>query len=149
MLSVKIYRNLKRNFCYGIYFNKFHTICKVKFQKCDHRIGNAFTFCTDIPFARISIARKKNSTFTWRLKHMTIVRLFLLPFCLKHISYFHNILWLGTDSATSFLPLYLLLSPSRNCLFCNHRPPRGRDSIWVVLFHHYIHAHKIICFFNT
>ena len=98
---------------------------------------------------RISIARKKNSTFSWRLKHMTIVGLFLLPFCLKHISYFHNILWLGTDSATSFLPLYLLLSPSRNCLFCNHRPPRGRDSIWVVLFHHYIHAHKIICFFNT
>jgi hypothetical protein len=36
MLSVKIYRNLRRNFCYGIYFNKFHAICKGKFQKCDH-----------------------------------------------------------------------------------------------------------------
>ena len=36
MLSVKIYRNLKRNLFYGIYFNKFHAICKGKFQKCDH-----------------------------------------------------------------------------------------------------------------
>jgi hypothetical protein len=36
MLSVKIYRNWRRNFCYGIYFNKFHAICKGKFQKCDH-----------------------------------------------------------------------------------------------------------------
>jgi hypothetical protein len=27
---------LRRNFCYGIYFNKFHAICKGKFQKCDH-----------------------------------------------------------------------------------------------------------------
>jgi hypothetical protein len=44
MLSVKIYWNLKRNICYGIYFNKFHAICKGKFQKC----GNTFTFCTDI-----------------------------------------------------------------------------------------------------
>ena len=44
MLSVKIYRNWRRNFCYGIYFNKFHAICKGKFQKC----GNTFTFCTDI-----------------------------------------------------------------------------------------------------
>jgi hypothetical protein len=35
-LSVKIYRNLRRNFCYGIYFNKLHAICKGKFQKCDH-----------------------------------------------------------------------------------------------------------------
>jgi hypothetical protein len=26
---------MRRNFCYGIYFNKFHAICKVKFQKCD------------------------------------------------------------------------------------------------------------------
>ena len=59
MLSVKFYRNLRRNLFYGIYFNKFHTICKEKFQKCDHRIGNTFTFCTDI-----SIARKKNPTFT-------------------------------------------------------------------------------------
>ena len=51
MLSVKFYRNLRRNLFYGIYFNKFHTICKGKFHKCDHRIGNTFTFCTDIPFA--------------------------------------------------------------------------------------------------
>jgi hypothetical protein len=36
MLSVKIYRNLRGNFCYGIYFNKFYAICKGKFQKCDH-----------------------------------------------------------------------------------------------------------------
>jgi hypothetical protein len=33
---------------------------------------------------------------------------------------------LGTDAATSFLPLYLLLSPSRNYLFCNHHPSQGR-----------------------
>jgi hypothetical protein len=26
MLSVKIYRNLRRNFCYEIYFNKSHAI---------------------------------------------------------------------------------------------------------------------------
>ena len=31
MLSVKFYRNLRRNLFYGIYFNKFHTICKEKF----------------------------------------------------------------------------------------------------------------------
>ena len=36
MLSVKIYRNLKRYFVYGIYFHTFHAICKGKFQKCDH-----------------------------------------------------------------------------------------------------------------
>jgi hypothetical protein len=36
MLSVKIYRNLRRNICYGIYFSKFHAICKGKFKKCDH-----------------------------------------------------------------------------------------------------------------
>ena len=118
MLSVKFYRNLKRNLFYGIYFNKFHTICKEKFKKCDHRIGNTFTFCTDIPFAaHFNCAEKKS---------MTIVQIFLGYLCLKHISYFHNILWLGTDAATSFLPLYLLLSPSRNYLFCNHHPSQGR-----------------------
>ena len=80
--------------------------------------GNTFTFCTDIPFAaHFNCAEKKS---------MTIVQIFLGYLCLKHISYFHNILWLGTDAATSFLPLYLLLSPSRNYLFCNHHPPRGR-----------------------
>ena len=123
MLSVKFYRNLRRNLFYGIYFNKFHTICKEKFQKCDHRIGNTFTFCTDIPFAEHFNCAEKNS-FIYVKTHMTFVGFFWLPFCLKHISYFHNILWLGTDAATSFLPLYLLLSPSRNYLFCNHRPPR-------------------------
>jgi hypothetical protein len=95
-----------------------------KIQKCDHRIGNTFTFCTDIPFAaHFNCAEKKS--FIYVKTHMTFVGFFWLPFCLKHISYFHNILWLGTDAATSFLPLYLLLSPSRNYLFCNHRPPRG------------------------
>ena len=66
------------------------------------------------------------------LKYMTIVRiLFWLPFCLKHISYFHNILWLDTDATTSFLPLYLPLSPSRNYLFCNLRPPMGGGGVGV------------------
>ena len=36
MLSVKIYRNFRRYFVYGIYFHTFHAICKGKFQKCDH-----------------------------------------------------------------------------------------------------------------
>jgi hypothetical protein len=36
MSSVKFDRNLRRNIFYGIYFNKFHAICKGKFQKCDH-----------------------------------------------------------------------------------------------------------------
>jgi hypothetical protein len=39
MLSVKFYRNLKKKLFYGIYFNKFHTICKEKFKKCDHRMA--------------------------------------------------------------------------------------------------------------
>ena len=36
LLSVKFYRNLRRNLLYGIYFNKSYAICKGKFQKCDH-----------------------------------------------------------------------------------------------------------------
>ena len=36
MLNIKFYRYLRRNLFYGIYFNKFHNICKEKFQKCDH-----------------------------------------------------------------------------------------------------------------
>jgi hypothetical protein len=43
--------------------------------------------------------------FIYVKTHMTFVGFFWLPFCLKHISYFHNILWLGTDAATSFLPI--------------------------------------------
>ena len=134
-------KNLRRNLFYGIYFNKFHTICKEKFQKCDHRIGNTFTFCTDIPFAtHFNCAEKK----ILHLREEQLCRFFWLPFCLKHISYFHNISWLGTDAATSFLPLYLLLSPSRYYLFCINRPPPGWGKIWVVLLHHYIHAYKLM-----
>ena len=36
LLSVKFYRNLRRNLFYRIYFSKFYAICKGKFQKCDH-----------------------------------------------------------------------------------------------------------------
>jgi hypothetical protein len=123
MLSVTFYRNLRRNLFYGIYSNKFHTICREKFQKCDHRIGNTFTFCTDIPFAaHFNCAEKKSYIYVKNLNTWQLCGFFLLPFCLKYISYFHNILWLGTDAATSFLPFYLLLSPSRNYLFCHHRP---------------------------
>jgi hypothetical protein len=43
-----------------------------------------------------------------------------------------------------FLPLYLLLSPSRYYLFCINRPPPGWGKIWVVLLHHYIHAYKLM-----
>ena len=76
------YRNLRRNLFYGIYFIKFHTICKEKFQKCDHRIGNTVTFCTDIPFAtHFNCAGEKNLHLREELKHMTIVRIFFLPFC--------------------------------------------------------------------
>ena len=125
MLSVKFYRNLRRNLFYGIYFSKFHNICKEKFQNCDHRIGNTFTFCTDIPFAaHFNCAGKNSYIYLKNLNTRQLCGFFLLAFCLKHISYFHNILWLGTVAATSFLPLYLLLSPSRSYLFCNHRPPR-------------------------
>ena len=95
MLSVKFYRNL-RNLFYGIYFNKFHTICKEKFQK-----------------VTIELAMHSHSAPIFRLRRKKILHLreellcgfFLLPSCLKHISYFHNILWLGTDAAASFLPL--------------------------------------------
>ena len=88
-------------------------------------IGNAITFCTDILFAvHFNCTEKKSYIYVKNLTHDNCADFILLPYCLKHISYFHNILWLGTDAATSFLPLYLLLSPSRNYLFCNHRPPR-------------------------
>jgi hypothetical protein len=87
MLSVKFYRNLRRNLFYGIYLIKFHTICKEKFQKCDHRIGNTVTFCTDIPFCgAFQLRGKKILHLREELKHMSIVRIFFwLPFCLKHI----------------------------------------------------------------
>ena len=68
MLSVKFYRNLRRNLFYGIYFIKFHTICKEKFQKCDRRIGNTVTFCTDIPFAaHFNCAGKKSYIYVKNL----------------------------------------------------------------------------------
>ena len=60
MLSVKIYRNWRRNFCYRIYFNKFHAICKGKFQKCDHIYLAIHSHSALIFRLRcISIARKK------------------------------------------------------------------------------------------
>ena len=77
-------KNLRRNLFYGIYFNKFHTICKEKFQKCDHRIGNTFTFCTDIPFAtHFNCAEKKILHLREELNHMTIVSFFLVTFLFK------------------------------------------------------------------
>ena len=94
MLSVKFYRNSRRNLFYGIYFNKFHTICKEKFRKCDHTIGNAITFCTDILFAvHFNCTEKKSYIYVKNLKHDNCADFILLPYCLKHISYFHNILW--------------------------------------------------------
>jgi hypothetical protein len=84
MLSVKLYRNLRRNLFYGIYFIKFHTICKEKFQKCDHRIGNTVTFCTDVPFAaHFNCAGKKILHLREELKHMTIVRISFVTFLFK------------------------------------------------------------------
>ena len=93
MLSVKIYRNLRRNFCYGIYFNKFHAICKGKFQKCDHIYLAIHSHSALIFRLRcISIARKKILHLREELQHMTIVRIFFY-LSLKYNSYFHNILW--------------------------------------------------------
>ena len=125
---VKIYWNLKRNFCFGIYFNKFHAICKGKFQKCDHiylaiHLHSALTF----RLRCILIARKKILHLREKLQHMTIVRVcFYLS--LKYNSYFHNnfMVFINTDATTSFLTLYCLLSPARNYLFCYPCPPRGR-----------------------
>ena len=59
--------------------------------------------------------------------------------------------FISTDAATSFLPLYLLLSPARNYLNCNPCPPGGGGGggggegggtgrIWVVLLHLYIYS---------
>jgi hypothetical protein len=81
MLSVKIYRNLRRIFCYGIYFNKFHAICNGKFQKCDH-IYLAIHSHSALIFRlrRISIARKEILHLREELQHITIVRTFFLPF---------------------------------------------------------------------
>ena len=93
MLSVKIYRNLRRNFCYGIYFNKFHAICKGKFQKCDHIYLAIHSHSALIFRLRcILIARKKILHLREELQHMTIVRIFFY-LSLKYNSYFHNILW--------------------------------------------------------
>ena len=49
MLSVKIYRNLRRNFCYGIYFNKFHAICKGKLRLTNYDLRVPLTTGTRIP----------------------------------------------------------------------------------------------------
>jgi hypothetical protein len=93
MLSLKIYRNWRRNFCYGIYFNKLHAICKGKFQKCDHIYLAIHSHSALIFRLRcISIARKKILHLREELQHMTIVRIFFY-LSLKYNSYFHNILW--------------------------------------------------------
>ena len=81
MLSVKIDRNWRRNFCYGIYFNKFHVICKGKFQKCDHIYLAIHSHSALIFRLRcISNARKKILHLREELQH-------------KYNSYFHNIVW--------------------------------------------------------
>ena len=44
-----------------INFIVYYKICKEKFKKCDHRIVNTFTFCTNIPFvAHLNCAEKKS-----------------------------------------------------------------------------------------
>jgi hypothetical protein len=78
---------------------------------------------------------------------MTIVQIFLLPFCLKHISYFHNILWLGTDAAMLQLLSYLFIYFFRHqeiTYFVTTAHHRVGGWIWVVLLHHYIHTYKIM-----
>ena len=68
LLSVTFYRNLRRNLFYGIYFIKFHTICKEKFQKCDHIYNNTFTFYTDIPFTvHFNCAKNKSYIYVKNL----------------------------------------------------------------------------------
>jgi hypothetical protein len=92
MLSVKIYRNLRRYFVYGIYFHKFHAICKGKFQKCDHIYLVIDSHSALIFRLRcISIAQKKILHLREELQHMTIVRIFF-DLSLKYNSYFHKFL---------------------------------------------------------
>jgi hypothetical protein len=150
MLSVKIYRNWRRNFCYGIYFNKFHAICKGKFQKCDHIYLAIHSHSALIFRLRcISIAQKKNPTFTWRTSTHDDCADFFLPFSKVQFVFIIFMVFINTGAATSFLTsLYWLLSPARNYLICNPCPPWG-GGMGVVLLHHYIHAYKIICFINT
>jgi hypothetical protein len=77
MLRVKIYRNLRRIFCYGIYFNKFHAICKGNFQKCDHIYLAIHSHSALIFRLRcISIACKQILHLREELQHMTIVWIF-------------------------------------------------------------------------
>ena len=111
MLSVKFYRNLRRNLFYGIYFNKFHIHILHRYSVCD-----AF-----------QLRGKKILHLREELKHMTIVRIFFVTFLFKayFVFSYYFMAFISTDAATSFLPLYLLLWPSRNYLFCNHRPPLG------------------------
>jgi hypothetical protein len=86
MLSVKIYRNLRRNFCYVIYFSKFHAISYMyvrgNFKNVTiwYIFGNTFTFCTDIPFAVHFNCAEKILHVHEELQHMTIVRIFFLTF---------------------------------------------------------------------
>jgi hypothetical protein len=81
MLSVKIYRDLRRIFCYGIYFNKFHAICMGNFQECDHIYLAIHSHSALIFRLRcISIARKKILHLREELQHMTFVRIFFFTF---------------------------------------------------------------------
>jgi hypothetical protein len=64
VLSVKFYRYLRRNLFYGIYFNKFHTICKEKFQKVTIELAMHSHSAPIFRLRRISIEREKNPTFT-------------------------------------------------------------------------------------
>jgi hypothetical protein len=45
MLSVKIYRNLRRNFYYGIYFNKFHAIATFSSISAISAASRVHPFC--------------------------------------------------------------------------------------------------------
>ena len=86
MLSVKIYRNLRINFCYVIYFNKFHAISYMyvrgHFKKVTIYICMAIHSHSALIFRLrcISFARKKILHLREELQHMTIVRIFFLPF---------------------------------------------------------------------
>ena len=134
MLSVKFYRNLRRNLFYRIYFNKF--------QKCDHWFGNTFIFCTDIPFAVHFNCAEKILHLREEHKHMTIVRIFIY-LSLKYISYFHNIIIFYGFYKHCWCNFFLYF-------FCQPEITRGEGGcIWVVLLHYCIHTYKIICFINT
>ena len=80
-VSVKIYRNLRRYFVYGIYFHKFHAICKGKFQKCDHIYLAIHSHSALIFRLRcISIAQKKILHLREELQTHETCAAFFLPF---------------------------------------------------------------------